>query len=1074
MRDDVPDWGDLEVRAIRTAMDDEVTLPIPEGTQPKVSHEPEAERPHETSTQIVAEEEAGQLSAESSADQSGGQAGDEELNSVASVARRQPVDLITDSFSREEVGSGRSFLTFVGLHEYADRFGGWFGRGTWFREIPGIFDEKNEFMFSAEDTEKALYSGNELAWEGGNAPLQGTSGGKSDDGTLLFGMSSVMQPDPPMPAFNHGIAPRFSDTPQVGINEGHGTHQSVSKTYAPPSPQPPSSFPPRDGIAPPAGKVVPAFASLGHNSNDVASSDQASQSRAEDSSSAPPNPSQPRTIETSLKPDAPATAEKDTHDARVVVGPASGEAAQSGAQGTAESGQFSKNGIAVDTFPKCSPCFKVRARCDGGRPCKSCVIRSRTCKVVTKEDLDKFPDRAERVLKDKSKADGKETQAEVPSVVRDTTPAPNAAVSALAASDTATPGTKRKQPAMTRLTSTDEDESDLDKFPPEKEDPTDGDYGLAPKKPQKKGKTPVGKKQTASPAKPGVPATPTPTKKRRGPYKKKDDTSAPKRNESAVGANSTSAPQSGRSASAGNAATAKSRQKTSAKASAAIKDKLSISSLTADEGDVSRGGAGRSVNDDAAQAVRHAGDKVGMTSVRPAPVGKRDETPNLAEARSILDSSLSSLSPSGARDSRYLNIPFAPASPQPYMPMSRLVSGFPVTQVSRSLAGTPSASLHPAPSQRAYPVPISQSHLIPPRAQSVATQGNHPGDAELARPAPNLNMAPMALQGTHPMPTSRVPLVPQLDRSGLNGSPGATDISPASRSDSSGMTANMDFLQMPFTPAQGSLAHTDGSMPRIRPQSNSGHQSMMGFVPNSAAGMMPINSPTASQRRPSVSSYNYGAPSPGTSVPSPMMAMNSGFVGAPGVMSPYGMLQQQWPIPRPTSGVQHGPAYPVPQQMMHPQMPSGTFHGPRGEEMPPGSRGASASPARQQHITAPPRPAKRQADAHVSPGQQPARKKPRALISPLAPPREARSWKDLARSQWATETQDHQPGTANSPVKPAFGGDGPFDVSSSQITSTREQIDPELQQTTMAEAGKTNKSPAGSSEAASDQGTESG
>lgn len=888
-----------------------------------------------------------------------------------------------------------------------------------------------------------------------------------------------MQPGPPVPEINHGIAPRFPDLPQVGINEGYGRHESVSKTYPPSSPQLPSSLAPRDGIAPPAGKVIPAFASLGHNSNDVASSDQASQSRARGSSNATPKLSQHLPIETSLKPDAPSTAEKDMHDARVVVGPASGEAdssaAQSNAQGTAESGQFSEKGIAVDTFPKCSSCFRVRARCDGGRPCKTCVTRSRTCKAVTKADLDKFPDRAERVLKDKAKANGNEARAEGPSVVRDTTPAPNAAVSALAASDTATPGTKRKQPAMTRLASTDEDESDLDRFPPEKEDPTDGDYGLAPKKPQKKGKTPVGKKQTASPAKPGVPATPTPTKKRRGPYKKKNDTSTPKRNEPAVGAKTTSAPQSGRSASAGNAATAKSGQKTSAKASAAIKDKLSISSLTADEGNVLRGGAGRSVNDDAAQVVRHAGDKFGMTNVRPASVGKREETPKLAETRGTLDSSLSSLSPSsGARDFRYLNIPFAPASPQPYMPMSRLVSGVPVTQVPRSLAGTPNASLHPAPSQRSYPVPISQNHLIPPRAQGVATQGYHPGGAELARTASNLNMASMALQGTHPMATNRVPLVPQVDRPGLNGSPGATDISPASRSDSSGMTANMDFLQMPFNPAQGSPAHPDGVMPRSRPQSNSGHQSMMGFLPNSAAGMMPVNSPTASQRRPSVSSYNHGAPIPGTSVPSPMMGMNSGFARAPGVIPPYGMLQQQWPIPRPISGVQHGPAYPVPQQMMHPPMPSGVLHGPRGEEMPPGSRGASASPAGQQHTTAPSRPAKRQADAQVSPGQQPARKKPKALISPLAPPREARSWKDLARSQWATETQDNQPGTANFSVNPAFGSDGPFDVSSSQITSTREQIDPELQQTTIAEADKTNKSPAGPSEGAADHGTESG
>ncbi|KAL1858895.1 hypothetical protein Daus18300_009764 [Diaporthe australafricana] len=76
------------------------------------------------------------------------------------------VELITDSFSREDISSGRSFLTFVGLQEYADRFGQWFGRGNDFREIPGIFDEDNDFVFSTAEVEKALYRGNELAWSG--------------------------------------------------------------------------------------------------------------------------------------------------------------------------------------------------------------------------------------------------------------------------------------------------------------------------------------------------------------------------------------------------------------------------------------------------------------------------------------------------------------------------------------------------------------------------------------------------------------------------------------------------------------------------------------------------------------------------------------------------------------------------------------------------------------------------------------------------------------------------------------------------------------------------------------------
>ncbi|KAK7743044.1 hypothetical protein SLS63_000613 [Diaporthe eres] len=103
----------------------------------------------------------------------------------------------------------------------------------------------------------------------------------------------------------------------------------------------------------------------------------------------------------------------------------------------------------------------------------------------------------------------------------------------------------------------------------------------------------------------------------------------------------------------------------------------------------------------------------------------------------------------------------------------------------------------------------------------------------------------------------------------------------------------------------------------------------------------------------------------------------------------------------------------------------------------------------------------RQAEAPLNSGQQPARKKPRGPASPLAPPREAGSWRELAHSQWATETQENQPDTAKFSVKPLFGGDGSFDVSFSRFTRIHEQIDPELQQTAMAAARKMNKSSAG-------------
>ncbi|KAG6366667.1 hypothetical protein INS49_000846 [Diaporthe citri] len=845
------EWQDFGVGATRTITDAAVGPPILGGAY-DFQNEPELELFQETNAQVVAGKETGQLGAEKVAekvaDHTGAQANDEQS---APVACPPELELLTDRFSREDIASGRSFLTFAGLQEYADRFGQWFGTGTAFREIPGIFDENNEFIFSTEDTKKALYSGNEFIWQGpvpqlGNgsvqrealmealpqgpaqdkepvsSPLQqfqalaervngrpiksggffdfipepahgglryvepapaaalanflvhdkydeneagslmreeadghagsnvdwrnnnrshgtdenmlrGTFGGFGDEGAQLFSTSSAMRLCPEMPGFDNGIARRFLES-HHDVDEGnHVTRKSVPQQYPSPSLQLPPFLQPHEGIVHPASKAVPAFSSLGHNSSHVARSDQASQARNRDSSSATPNPTTSRSIETSSKPDSLITADKDTHDASVTVVPASGEAinngAKSDAQGAAESGQFSENGIEIATFPKCYSCFKVRARCNGGRPCSSCISRNRKCKDVTKAALDEEPDRAERVLKDKAKADAMAAQAEKPSTARATASTPNTAISALAASHAATSGVKRKQSAMTGVASTDEDDSDLDNFPPEKEDPTDGDYGLEPKKKRpKKGNTSVGKKQTPSRAKAGVPATPTPTK-RRGPYRKKVDTSTPKPNKPVVGAPSTPTPRSGGNASAGNVVAAKSAQKTSAKAPAAVKNKLSS------------------------------------------------------------------------------------------------------------------------------------------------------------------------------------------------------------------------------------------------PSKNAGGNSLLG----AEGGKLP-------------------------------------------------------------------------------------------EELWPESRGVSASPMRQQDNTAPSRPTKRQADAPLDPAQQPARKKPRAPASPLAPPREARSWKELARSHWTTETQENQPETANFSVKPVFGGDGSFDVSFSRFTRIHEQIDPELQQTAMAAARKINRSSASTDE----------
>ncbi|KAK7743045.1 hypothetical protein SLS63_000614 [Diaporthe eres] len=708
-----PGRQDLGVGATHTITGAEVGPPILEGAH-DVQNEPEVEPFHDTNTQVVSGKEHGQLGAEKVVGQTGVQV---DCMQSAPVPWPPAVELITDSFSREDIGSGRSFLKFAGLQEYADGFGEWFGRGTTFREIPGIFDENNEFMFSTEDTNKALYSGNEFEWQGPvpekgpaqrewlmdalphdpaqdktpvDSPMQqfqavaervnglpvrfydtnggrfdfitegaygglgygepspaaaladilahdksnqkeaerlmrkdaadrdldrrqnnnrshgtdenvlrGMVGGFGDEDPRLFNTSSAMQLWHEMPEFGNDIAQPFPEWRHVDIDEGyHGTRESVPQRYPPPSLQLPPFLQPHEGIVNPAGEAAPEVPSLGHDSSHVASNDPASPAQTGGSSSATPNPTTSRFIETSSKPDTLITAEKDTHDASVVVGPASCEAindaARSNAEGAAESGQFSENGIDIATFPKCYTCFKSRSRCDGGRPCSACVTKSRKCKDVTKAALDEQPGRAERVLKDKAKADGMAAQAEMPSMARTSASTPNTAVSALAASHAATSGVKRKLSTMTGVASADEDDSDLDYFPPETEDPTDGDYGLEPKKKKpKKGNTPVGKKQTPSQPKAGVPATPTPNKRRR-PYQKKVNTSTPKPNQPVVGAPSTPTPQSRGSASSGKIVAATSAQKTSAKAPAAGKNKVSSSSKHAGGNSLSGAGAGKS------------------------------------------------------------------------------------------------------------------------------------------------------------------------------------------------------------------------------------------------------------------------------------------------------------------------------------------------------------------------------------------------------------------------------------------------------------------------------------------------
>lgn len=1145
----------------------------------EIWHEPETELFLETDSKVAAEKRTVQPGIEKPADQPEVQA-DEEQGLLGGMPPLK--ELVTDSFSREDITSGRSFLAFIGLQEYANRFGEWFGTGTSFREIPGIFDENNELIFSTEDTKKALYRDNALNWEGtvpqhievpaqrewlmealpqdpsrhkpqmdsqlqqaqalaervnghpsqfydkdrrfldhipegeyggirydenaqigvlagilandGKEPEslvqkeigpgvragsvlaqriddkshethqnfvpQGTLGDFGDDGARLFNTSSAMQNCPYMPRFDNGIARRFLELGHVDIDEGFSRRKSIPPSHPMPFPQLPPFLQPHEDIVQVAGKALPVPASLGHNNSQVTGSYQTSQAQTTGISIATPSPTIARSDKTSSNHEARNMAENNIQDAVVTVGPASGDAvpnaAQSDAQGTADSGRFSKNGIDINTFPKCFGCFSVRSRCNGGRPCSACVTRNRKCRDVTKADLDKFADKADRVMKGKAKADAK-ADAKAPhteeqGMVRAAASTSMTAVPAPAVSTTTTVGVKRKQSAIAGDASTGEDDSDFDHFPPEKEDPKDSDYDSTPKKKRpKKSNASASKKKTAIK---GAPATSTPTKRGpRGPYRKKTEKSTPKSNESGSRATGTPTPQPSGSALAGSAAAVTSAQKKPAKIPAAMQDKSSGLSRNAGGCSLLGAGAAPAVHN-SAEAVRHAGDKFGMTNVRPVPAGKRGET------HAVLNPSMFSPKPPGFEDARYIDIPFAPVVPQTHSP----AHGFapPMTPVPRTIAGLPGAAFRASPSQGAYAMPDARSHVIPPRPQTIPAENDHLSGAELASAASSLN-ARMAVHEKLPVTTERMSLVPQSARPSFSGSTGATDISPTSQSSGSGSTVSMDFLRMPFSPAQGSPAYSYGGMSGRLPRSSPDYHGMSGFSPNFSAGMVSLGSPAAPQRQLSVSPHNNRAHGSVSSVSSPMIAAYPGSAAAPGLMSPYAMFPQQRPIPRPISRLQEARGYPAPQQPVQSSRPSDVFRDHQSEGVRSGSRGVSASPSHQQH-TSSPRGAKRLVDTSLDFGQQPARKKPRPSDSPLAPPREASSWKELARTQWATETQENQPETPKYSVKPVFGGDASYEVSFSQFTRIDEQIDPELQQTAMSEARKINHSSTGTSE----------
>lgn len=1097
------------------------------------------------SAQADSEGKDGQLGPEKVVDQPG-MAEQEER----SEPDTQPalVELITDSFSREDIASGRSFLTFVGLQQYADRFSQWFGRGNDFREIPGVFDENNDFVFSTAHVKKALYSGNELAWTGepgltgslprldqglaqrewlmealpqspaqdeepgdhefqqfqaaaerfngrrinlddtdespfdyisegaycglrydefdlsganaeilaylkadekgaenleqgerdgrldsniyqsnhdihgagGNMEPEGTLGDVNDNSARLFNTSSTMQPCPFVPRFDNGIPDRLLELGHININEAPTSQNPVL----------PSSAPPwlrlGEGTAQGVVEAVPAFGLASHDNNShVASSDQAFQVQARSASSSKASLMIPQSTE---KPqNATEQTMAETINAELATGEEINDATVSNTQAPIEGGKFAENGIEIEKFPKCYTCFQTRTRCDRSRPCRSCVNRKRTCKDVTKAILDENPERAKRVLKDKARSDRKAAEAEERSIVTATAPAPNAAVSAVAIPHAATSGVKRKQPAVTADTATDEEDSDLDELPQEMDDPEDDDYGDPPtKKKPRKGSTPAGKKQGASQANMGVSATSTPTKKR-APAKKTNETSA-------------AGKRPDESAFVGNTAMAVPRQTASADGPAASKNKSSSLSRSAGKGSLVGSGAGRSANT-AAKVVRHTGGQSGVQNVRPVTGGKPGATPNIGEKKSAVGRHLTSPSPSsGAGQPRYLDISFAPYGTQPGRATDRPeVSGMPVTPMLGSVAGLTDDAFRISPSRGAPSVQHARSRFTPPHPPMVLAQ-----------------------QGMIPMTAGGMPLVPQVAYPPYrpSGSLGSRKTSsPTSQSSSSGTTVSMDFARVASSPSRGVPGQSDRSVAGRFRHDGSGRQSMSGSSPDAPIGMVPGQSPTAPQRSRFVSTSR-----PQTRVPSPMMETSPRSAMAYGPVSSYNMFQRQCPIPYPILGSPQGPGFQVPPQMLPFSTPPGVVHGAQGEMVRPRSQRVDSSPTSQRSSTASPRSAKRQADAPSTPGQQPAGKKSRASESPLAPPKEAGSWKELAISQWTADSQENQPDTAKVSVKPVFGGDGPIDVTFSTFTRIREQMDPQLQQAAMETARKMNKSAAGTSE----------
>lgn len=57
--------------------------------------------------------------------------------------------------------------------------------------------------------------------------------------------------------------------------------------------------------------------------------------------------------------------------------------------------------VRPEGFPRCRICFRFKRVCDGARPCGSCSrAKKGKCRDVTQEDLDEFPERAQKVLHD--------------------------------------------------------------------------------------------------------------------------------------------------------------------------------------------------------------------------------------------------------------------------------------------------------------------------------------------------------------------------------------------------------------------------------------------------------------------------------------------------------------------------------------------------------------------------------------------------------------------------------------------------------------------------------------------------